>query len=167
MLRKNPLLKIFAAALAITLVVGMSAIVYGTNTSSDPLVTLSYLTGTYKSSVLSEMKTAVAASQKQLASDFSSQIAGLKSSLPSSIGTVAATSDYETVNLTAGQNIALVAGGEVLFLSGSAKVDAAALTDTTAGKALSAGGALTENHLYVATGDCMIEAPGNVKLLVK
>ena len=92
---------------------------------------------------------------------------GLKSSLPSSIGTVAATSDYETVNLTAGQNIALVAGGEVLFLSGSAKVDAAALTDTTAGKALSAGGALTENHLYVATGDCMIEASGNVKLLVK
>lgn len=166
MLRKNLFVKVLAAAAILTLILGLSAVVYGANTSSDPLVTLSYLNGTYKSGLLAEVNTAVAAKQKQLSAEFSEQASGLSAGASSSKTEVAA-NDYETVTLTSGQSVSLLAGGEVLFLSGSATVDTAALTDATAGNAVAAGGALTANHLYVASGDCAIQASGNVKFLVK
>ena len=166
MKQRKLLIRIFVIAAVITAILTMSAIVYGTNTSSDPLVTLSYLTGTYKSSILSEVNTAITAKEKQLRTDFSKQVDGIKSSLPATDdGTVS--NDYEMVTLTAGQTLSLSSGSEVLFLSGTASVDAAGLTDVTAGSSLSAGNALTVNHLYVASGDCKIRATGQVELLVK
>ena len=166
MSRKYLFIKILAAALVITTIVGLSAVAYGANTSSDPLVSLSYLTGTYKTSLLSEVNTAITSKQKQLSAEFSQQI----SDLEASVGTqtpAPAENEFETVTLSAGQSVSVSAGGEVLFLSGTASVDTAVLTDTTAGSSVLAGGALTANHLYISSGDGPILASGSAKLLVK
>ena len=48
---------------------GLIAVAAGADTASDPLVTLSYLTGTYKKNLLSEVNTAIAAGQKSLSAD--------------------------------------------------------------------------------------------------
>ena len=166
MRRKSLMIKIVAAALAITAVMALSAAVYGTGTASDPLVSLSYLTGAYRTDLLSDVNTAVAAQQKQLSSEFSAQVSALSSSL-STQTPAAVENDFQVVNLTAGQSTSVAVGGEVLFLSGSATVDVAGLTDTTSGSVLAAGGALTANHLYVSSGACVIHASAAAKLLVK
>lgn len=166
MKQKKLLIKVCAVALVLTSILAMTAIVYGTNNSSDPLVTLSYLTGTYKSNLLSEVNTAVAAKQKQLSSEFSSQINALEDGL-SSEASAPVENAYKEVNLSSGQSVSVSAGGEILFLSGSAAAETAGLTDTTSGSNLAAGGALAANHLYVATGDCEVRATDSAKLLVK
>ena len=53
------------------------------------------------------------------------------------------------------------------MLSGTVKAVGSGLTDVTAGTAVSAGGSLTANHLYVAGADCVLEATGTAKLLAK
>ena len=166
MRQKSLMIKIVAAASVITAVLVLSAAVYGTGTASDPLVSLSYLTDTYRSDLLSDVNTAVAAQQKQLSSEFSAQVSALTSSLATTTPS-AVENDFQVVNLTSGQTTSVAAGGEVLFLSGTATVDAAGLTDTTSGGQVAAGGALTANHLYVASGACVIHASANAKLLVK
>ena len=106
MSRKYLFIKILAAALVITTIVGLSAVAYGANTSSDPLVSLSYLTGTYKTSLLSEVNTAITSKQKQLSAEFSQQI----SDLEASVGTqtpAPAENEFETVTLSAGQSVSV------------------------------------------------------------
>ena len=166
MKRKNLFIKILATAVIVSAILCLTAVVYGVNTSSDPLVTLSYLTGSYKAGILSDVNTAVAAESRQLSTEFSQQVSDLKAALPS-LSPAAAENDFRTVDLAAGQTVSVSAGGEVLMLSGSAAASDAGLTDTTAGSSVSAGGALTANHLYVAAADCTIRASGSAKLLVK
>lgn len=166
MKRKHLLKKIFAAALVITSLVALSAVVYGNTTSSDPLVTLSYLTGTYKTGILSEVNQSITAEKRTVSSTFSSQVAGLKSAVKSTSSKPVET-DYKTVTLSDGQTLDVSTGGEVLFLTGAAKVTITGMTDATAGSSLAVGTALTENHLYIASGDSQIQASGSVTLLVK
>ena len=56
---RGMVLKILVAALVITVAAGLAAAV--NDTSSDPLVSLSYLTGTYRDNLLADVDTAVAA----------------------------------------------------------------------------------------------------------
>lgn len=166
MAQKRPFMKILAASLILAMLLGLIAVVYGANTSSDPLVTLSYLTGTYKTNLLNEVNSSIAAGQKSLSADLSSQISGLKSSL-SSQQSESVSTDFQTVTLSSGKSLSVSSGAQILFLSGAAAVDSAALSDTTAGTALASGGSLSVNHLYVSGGDCKITASGSVKMLVK
>ena len=166
-MKKNSLLiKILAAALIVTAIAGLTAVAYGANTSSDPLITLSYLTDVYRSDLLSDVNTAVAAESRQLSTEFAQQTADLKAAISSKLPAAAET-EYRTVELSAGETVSVAAGGEVLMLSGSAVASAAGLTDATSGSAVSSGGALAANHLYVATADCSVRASGSAKLLVK
>lgn len=166
MKKKHLWIKLSAAALAITAILGVTAVASGVNTASDPLITLSYLTGTYKTNLLSEVDTAVAAKQRQLSQEFSKQAEALKAGIAAP-APAPVENDFEAVTLSAGQSVSLPAGGEALMLSGSAEAGAAGLTDTTAGSAVLSGGALTVNHLYVAADACTIRASGSAKLLIK
>ena len=76
------------------------------------------------------------------------------------------------VTLSVGQRMNLGLGAEVMLRVGSATAGAAvnpALVDTTTGENLNHGGALVQNHLYMATmTDHYITAGGStVKVLVR
>lgn len=166
MLRKKPLVKLLAAALILISVLGLTAVVYGANTNSDPLVSLGYINGTFKTNLLSEINAAISARQQALSGELASQISQLEQSLQTQNPAPAA-NDFQTTTLAAGKTAAIPAGSEVLFLSGTATAGNAGLTDTTTGTVLVTGGTLAANHLYVAIGDSSIKATGEVKFLIK
>ena len=159
-------MKILVTAMVLTALLGLAAVAYGANTSSDPLVSLSYLTGTYRSNLLSDVETAVNAESRTLSDSFTKQVSDLKSAVGSQT-VEAVENDFTTKELSSGQTVSVAAGGEVLVLSGSLTAVDAGLTDATAGSSVYAGGSLTANHLYVAASNCTIKASGTAKLLVK
>jgi len=156
--------KILTVALAATVLLTITALAAGT--SQDPLVTLGYLTGTYKTNLLSEVNTAIAAKEKQLSAEFASQVASLSHASSGQMPSPAAT-EYRTVELQAGQSATVEAGGEVLVLSGTLQTPAVGLTDVTAGTAVGINGTLTANHLYVASVASTVQATAAARLLVK
>ena len=159
-------LKIFGIAVAVTAAVGLTMAVSGNNTASDPLVSLSYLTGTYRTNLLKDVEADIQAESQKLSSSFSQQVSDLKGTMNGQTVT-AEKNDFSTQSLTAGQQFTVRTGGEVLVLSGTVKAVGSGLTDVTTGTAVSAGGSLTANHLYVAGDDCVLEATGTAKLLAK
>lgn len=159
-------LKIFGIAVAVTAVVGLTMAVSGNNTASDPLVSLSYLTGTYRTNLLKDVEADIQAESQKLSSSFSQQVSDLKGTMNGQTVT-AEKNDFSTQSLTAGQQFTVRTGGEMLVLSGTVKAVGSGLTDVTTGTAVSAGGSLTANHLYVAGADCVLEATGTAKLLAK
>lgn len=159
-------LKIFGIAVAVTAAVGLTMAVSGNNTASDPLVSLSYLTGTYRTNLLKDVEADIQAESQKLSSSFSQQVSDLKGTMNGQSVT-AEKNDFSTQSLTAGQQFTVRTGGEVLVLSGTVKAVGSGLTDVTTGTAVSAGGSLTANHLYVAGADCVLEATGTAKLLAK
>ncbi len=159
-------LKIFGIAVAVTAAVGLTMAVSGNNTASDPLVSLSYLTGTYRTNLLKDVEADIQAESQKLSSSFSQQVSDLKGTMNGQTVT-AEKNDFSTQSLTAGQQFTVRTGGEVLVLSGTVKAVGSGLTDVTTGTAVSAGGSLTANHLYVAGADCVLEATGTAKLLAK
>lgn len=133
--------------------------------ADDPLVSLSYLTGSYRTGLLSDVDVAVAAAKKQLTADFTAQTASLAN--PTAAVPATAQSDYKAVALGAGQSAVVKAGGEVLVVSGQPTAAGAGLVDATTGTAVAKGGALAENHLYIASAECPVQAGGECKLLIK
>ena len=159
-------LKIFGIAVAVTAAVGLTMAVSGNNTASDPLVSLSYLTGSYRTNLLKEVEADIETESRELSEEFSQQVSDLKGTMAGETVT-SAQNDFTTQSLKAGETVTLSAGGEVLVLSGSVKASGSGLTDATTGTAVSAGGALSANHLYIAGTNCVVEATGAAKLLVK
>lgn len=129
----------------------------------DPLVTLSYLTQTVLPDLVKSTQEKADAKSDELTQQFA-QLAGQS-------GTGGSAS-YQVVTLSAGQRMNLGLGAEVMLRVGSATAGAAvnpALVDTTTGGNLNSGGALVQNHLYMATmTDHYITAgSGTVKVMVR
>ena len=127
---------------------------------NDPLVTLSYLV---LPDLVKSTQDKADAKAQELTTQFE-QLAGQS-------GTGGSAS-YQVVTLSAGQRMNLGLGAEVMLRVGSATAGAAvnpALVDTTTGENLNHGGALVQNHLYMATmTDHYITAGGStVKVLVR
>ena len=72
-----------------------------------------------------------------------------------------------TVTETPGGSETLPAGTQMLFLSGTATMTGAGLTDVTAGEAVASGAVLSTNHLYVAAAECTLQASAETKILMK
>lgn len=131
------------AAMACALTLAVLAASQGSQ--SDPLVSLSYLTDKFTPSILSQVDTKLDAREAAL-EDKLEQAAGTGSG--SSGGT------YEIVNLTKGQKLVAGSSCEILLRSGTAVCvsdSSPGLVDMTSGGTLANGGALTANHLYLAT----------------
>ena len=116
---------------------------------NDPLVTLSYLTQTVLPDLVKSTQDKADAKAQELTTQFE-QLAGQS-------GTGGSAS-YQVVTLSAGQRMNLGLGAEVMLR-----------VDTTTGENLNHGGALVQNHLYMATmTDHYITAGGStVKVLVR
>lgn len=162
---KHVLFKTTLAALVLTVLTVAVSEALPPVSADDPLVSLSYLTGPYRDGLLSDVDVAVATAKKQITADFMAQTAALREIDLTPVST--ARNDFEIMNLTAGQNTPLTAGGEVLLVSGEASASMAGLVDATEGKPVAKGTALLAHHLYVASADSAVQTDTSCQLLVK
>jgi len=159
---RHPVWKLSALSLAAAILLAAASPAPG---ASDPLVTLSYLTGPYRESVLSDVDATVAAAKRELTAEFTAQASAVAAAQPPA--PAAAENDYRSASLSAGQSESLRAGGEALLLSGAAAAAGAGLVDATAGEPVAKGAALRANHLYVASAAVSIRTDSACSLLVR
>ena len=120
---KKKKMRMILIALAVLLLAGAgvyAATSYGSE--SDPLITKSYLDKVLQPQLEAELDAALGESEP---------------------------GEFDELKLGAGQSVLCGAGGELLLRSGSAK-SVGSLADTTGGGSVSAGAAITANHLYMA-----------------
>lgn len=129
-------------------------------TSSDPLVTLSYLTEKFLPQVLDKVDEKAAAQERELSEKLSEQVKRESADFArtygasSSVGSSGTSVDFAVVTLSRGQILYGEIGCEVMLRVGSASCVASSapgLIDETAGTTIAGGAALQKNHLYMAT----------------
>ena len=162
-----------AAGCLVTLtLVGVAFAAGQQGSQSDPLVTLSYLTQKATPSILSQVDSKLTARETELKKQLSAVVEGyvkeVEDKLASSGGGSSVQpsggASYQVVNLSAGQTITGGAACEFLLRSGTATC----VSDTSPGTTLAGGGALTANHLYLATIEGRgVKASTAVTLLVR
>lgn len=150
-----------AAALAATVTVAYAAASAGS--SSDPLVTLSYLTDTFTPQMETAMQSLVDEKAEELTEEFDQAIASSGAS---------GSSVFSVVTLSRGQTLVGEVGCEVMLRIGSATCGSSGTTgliDVTDGSTLSDGSALVTNHLYMVTISTrsVTATAGTVRLLVR
>lgn len=163
-MKKNKLRTALCLLLAGTVLTAFAALAADVGSRDDPLVTLSYLNGVYLNRLLDEVDEKLEARNQEILSE-------LSGSAPGDTGTAQSAAAFEPVTLSAGQALRGNVGCEILFRSGTASCSAPAgtqaLVDTTSGSAVSGGGALTANHLYMALEGAVIQAGGSAEMLVR
>ena len=142
---------------------------------ADPLITLSYLTQVVKPELLGKVDEQVKANEQALLGKVDTAIADYTKKMEEALGgTNGEGAVYTVIQLSKGELLYPVTGGEILLRSGSASVLSASipapvLHDATSGAAMGIGGALQLNHLYVipvegtviaATTDCTLLVRG-------
>ena len=163
---------LLVSATVLTLTVAATG---GAGTSSDPLVTLSYLNEKFLPQILSEVDKKTASREQTLSSKLTEQVKSETqekygaSSGNASGGTAAS---FTVVTLNQGQILYMGVGCEAMLRTGSGVCVAAStpgLIDETSGAALAGGLGLQKNHLYMATVDSRgVQASANsTKLLVR
>lgn len=139
-----------AAALMCVCFLFTAAYATSAGSSTDPLVTLSYLNGTYTEQVKAMVDQTVNERRAEMERSLREILASQGgTSTPTNGGSV-----FTVVTLYQGQALVGSAGCELLLRSGSAVCSAAdsmGLTDITSGSALGGGGALSNDHLYIVT----------------
>ena len=150
-MKNRKLITILSIALAVVIIAGVSAYAATSfGTSSDPLITLSYLEKTLT---------------PQLLEQFGDEI---ETALSSNGGT----STYTVVTLAKGQTLTGAVGCEIMLRIGTASVsasDSPGLVDTTDASSLNNGSALKTNHLYMVTigGNGIKATAASVKVIVR
>ena len=140
--------KRFAGTLALLVLLG--CVTAGSaGSQSDPLISLSYLNGTY----LASLKTSVAQRVAQDTQDLYDSSAGQTSADGWTVSDhfVSGESGY-------GGTVTLAAGSGLIWTAGSGAVSSGVLVDATAGAELAAGKALTAGHRYLAAEDTVVVA---------
>lgn len=162
-----------AACVCFLLTVAHAASSGSAGSSNDPLVTLSYLNGTFAKQVQAMVNDAVTARKTELEQALSAAASG-NGSVPTNPGSSAASGGavFSVVTLSRGQVLTGDVGCEVMLRVGSATCgspDTVGLIDTTSGDNLTNGGSLVTNHLYMITidGRSVTAATDTVKVLVR
>lgn len=142
---------------------------YAANAGSanDPLVTMSYLSGTFAKQVQTMVDQAVSQRKTEMEQALDKLLANGGQTTPSGSGSV-----FSVVTLTQGQTLVGDVGCEVMLRIGSATCgssDSVGLIDTTGGSVLGNGQALVTNHLYMVTISTrsVIATSGTVKVLAR
>ena len=150
-----------AVLAAVMLISGASVLaVASPATTSDPLVTLSYLTGPFRTSVNSHVNSTVTS----LTNTFNTRANQVQTQITSAM-----TSNQAQVFVlrTLGNNgeLTLPVGTEIMLRGGSATITGGSLVNHTTG-AEQASGALTQNHMYVVAEAGSIRATANNTLVL-
>ena len=157
----KPKKKILALLLAAVILTGGISALAAAGTSDNPLVTLSYLTDTFKKSILAQTDSKLAAAQ-------STYEAKLEQKIQSSGNSGTTIGAYSVVRITNGQTLTLNKNCEVMLRSGTVQYSGNALTDTTSGGVLVQGNTVQKNHLYFsADGTAILQATSSVTILIR
>ena len=165
---------LLVSATVLTLTVAATG---GAGTSSDPLVTLSYLNEKFLPQVLSDVDKKTASREKELSQKLTEQVKSETKAFEQKYGASGGSSggtaqSFTVVTLSKGQTLSMGVGCEAMLRTGSGVCVAAStpgLIDETSGAALAGGLGLQKNHLYMATVDSRgVQASANsTKLLVR
>ena len=142
--------KILAGALALLVLLG--CVTTGlAGSQSDPLISLSYLTGTFFDSLKAYVTQWVAQDTQGLYND----AAGKGQTSVSKDGWTAS-SGFVPGEGKEGDTIALTTGSGLIWSSGSGVVSSGVLVDATSGTELGVGKMLTAGHRYLAGSDAVV-----------
>ena len=182
-MKKTPhaLTRLFTLLLASLTILSISVAAAGTaGSSSDPLVTLSYLNEKFLPELMTRVDEKLAArtdtATKELRAQVDADIKRLEEkygSQTSGEGASSGTADsFVVVTMTNGQVLYGAIGCEVMLRVGTASVvspSSPGLIDSTGGTTLDNGAGLTKNHLYMMTiSDRGVKATAaTTKLLVR
>ncbi len=138
----------------------------GYGSSSDPLITLSYLTEVFTPEMDVKIAEKVDEKAAELTSSLDTRLTALEQKLGAAESIVVA-ANYTPRQLSAGQTLRLGTGTELLLRSGGASCSAE-VTDLSASAALAAAGAMTANHLYMTTAEeTVLTATADTLLLLR
>jgi len=140
-------------------------------TTSDPVVTLSYLTNVFRPAVMNDVRSA----EQEMVRQFESRIAELEGRIQTSgagQATVGPADRFHVVTLSRDQTLTASVGTEIMLRIGTASAFGSsepALVNYTTGSTLSAGSALTTNHMYLVTieGNGVRATADTVRVLVR
>jgi len=152
-----------AVLAAIVLISGASILtVASPATTSDPLVSLSYLTGPFRTAVNNHVASQVSA----LTNTFNTRASQVETQVASALSSNQA-QVFVLFTLNNGQTRDLPAGAEVMLRGGSASISSGRMTNSTAGTEQTSGG-LTVNNMYLVTEAGRITATAaNTTLLIR
>ena len=150
-----------AVLAAVMLISGASVVALASPaTTSDPLISLSYLNGPFRTA----MNTHVASQAATLTAEFNARAAQVEAQVTGSIAAnQRATFVLRTLNN--GQALSIADGAEVMLRGGSANITAGAFINYTTGGDQSSG-ALAHNNMYIAAGAGTITATANATTIL-
>ena len=162
---------LLVSATVLTLTVAATG---GAGTSSDPLVTLSYLNEKFLPQILSEVDKKAAAREQELSRKLTEQVRSETKAFEQKYGGTSGgtAASFTLVTLNKWQILYMGVGCEAMLRTGSGVCVAASnpgLVDETAGAVLAGGLGLQPHHLYMATVDSRGVQAGadGTKLLVR
>ncbi len=133
------------------------------STSTDPLVSLSYLNSIFKERLMEDVRYTVESEVSSLEAELDQSIYYALNSFGSSNSV---TPTHETATIPEGSSFQIPAGADFLLISGTAAPKESGLTDTTLGQGVAVGTPLVENHLYVASVPVYLQAKTTVTVLL-
>lgn len=156
-------MKVLCVVAAVLAVITAAYAAVSAGSSSDPLVTLSYLTGKFTPQMQTQMEELVDQKADELTRQFEQAASGAGSS---------GSAVFSVVTLSKGQVLVGDVGCEILLRVGSASCQSdgsTGLIDVTSGGNLGNGKALEKNHLYMVTISTrsVVAGADSVKLLVR
>lgn len=141
-------------ALILVLTCALAGVAVAAGGSQDPLISLSYLNGTYWSELTVKVASAVANATKPLYNQAVAKLNGLTGA--DDTGAAWLSSDVlKTQGGERGDTITLALGSSLLWTSGTATVNGP-LVDVTTGQELTPGAALTSGHRYLAPEELVV-----------
>ncbi len=171
---KKKLLIGLAVVVAVAFISGVSILAASTfGTSSDPLITLSYLTNKLKPEILAEVGTDIDAVESSLTAELDAKISSFQADIDAQSGETSGntTASFTLVTLTQNQTVQCSVGTELLLRIGTASAagSSPAMIDSTSGTTLIAGDAVETNHMYMVTiqGNGITATSGTVKVLIR
>lgn len=147
--------KIIAGALTLALLVSLSSAYAGAGGSGDPLVTKSWIDGTYTEKVVSAGESAI---EDALGDVYDAAVESAKaecgkiSAAPSGYNI---SSGYELLSMKSGSSVTAVTGGSFILIGGKAAVTVKTGTviDISEGKEIASGSELLKDHRYFCAED--------------
>lgn len=142
----------------------------GYGTSSDPLITLSYITDVFMPEMNQTISNTVEAKTGEISAELDETIAELETKYVEA-SQASAASTYTVISIPSGQKLVGIKGCEVMLRVGKAYCTAPAspgLIDTSTAGVLENGEYLTKNHMYMITIDGRgIQADGDIMIIVR
>ncbi len=171
---KKKLLIALLAVVAVAFISGVSILAASTlGTSSDPLITLSYLTGQLKPQIMAEVSADIDEMKSSLSADLDATVSSFKADIDAQSGGTSGgeSASFTLVTLSRDQTVRCSVGTEILLRIGTAAAvgSTPAMVDSTTGTTLTEGNAVETNHMYMVTiqGNGLKATSGTVKFLIR